>query len=167
MKKIQNINKKTIAYYLVMATVVAFTFSEFILRGPFLPAAKLVDNMKIKYILMPEYTVKKRFSLVTATETVLADVNENRVLAYHLDVVQRYSEFIGLPKRREKAPRKKHNSRQLPRADVHLDVAYTSEAVARADVYDFLSCKLGNTAIHKKSSPNNIFSGRKYFTFSL
>ena len=52
MKSIQKIWNKTIAYYLVMATVTVFSFSEFVLRGPFSTVAKAVDDMKIKYILM-------------------------------------------------------------------------------------------------------------------
>lgn len=35
-----------------MATITVFIFSEFIYRGPFAPAAKALDGMKIKYALM-------------------------------------------------------------------------------------------------------------------
>ena len=52
MKNIQKIWNKTITYYLVMATVTVFIFSEFIYRGPFVPLAKAMDGMKIKYALM-------------------------------------------------------------------------------------------------------------------
>lgn len=52
MKNIQKIWNKTIAYYLVMATVTVFIFSEFILRGPFAPISKALDEMKIKYAFM-------------------------------------------------------------------------------------------------------------------
>ncbi len=52
MKNIQKIWSKTITYYLVMATVTVFIFSEFIYRGPFVPLAKAMDGMKIKYALM-------------------------------------------------------------------------------------------------------------------
>ena len=52
MNSIQKIWNKTIAYYLVMATITVFILSEFIYRGPFLPVAKAMDAMKIKYALM-------------------------------------------------------------------------------------------------------------------
>ena len=52
MKNIQKIWSKTITYYLVMATISVFIFSEFIIRGPVATIASMLDNMKIKYILM-------------------------------------------------------------------------------------------------------------------
>lgn len=52
MDKIQNINKKSIAYYLVIATIIVFVFSESIYQGPLHDFSKLVDGMKIKYIIM-------------------------------------------------------------------------------------------------------------------
>ncbi len=52
MKSIQNVWSKTITYYLVMATITVFIFSEFIYRGPFAPLSKVVDGMKIKYAFM-------------------------------------------------------------------------------------------------------------------
>ncbi len=52
MNKIQNINKKTIAYYLVLITIAIFIFSEYIYFGPFQPISDLLDDMKVKYIFM-------------------------------------------------------------------------------------------------------------------
>lgn len=52
MNKIQNINKKTIAYYLVLVTIATFVFSESIYRDPFNAISEAVDGMKIKYIIM-------------------------------------------------------------------------------------------------------------------
>ena len=52
MNSIKKIWNKTIAYYLVMATITVFIFSEFIIREPFATIANVLDEMKIKYILM-------------------------------------------------------------------------------------------------------------------
>ncbi|HAH17912.1 MAG TPA: hypothetical protein DCL29_02700 [Eubacterium sp.] len=52
MNKIQNINKKTIVYYLVIITIASFLFSENIFFGPFQPISDFVDQIKVKYILM-------------------------------------------------------------------------------------------------------------------
>ena len=52
MEQYQESLKKTTAYYLIMATIVVFIFSEFITRGPVQPFAAAVDDMKIKYVFM-------------------------------------------------------------------------------------------------------------------
>ena len=65
MNKVDIINKKTIAYYLVLATIVVFIFSESIYQGPLHDLSELVDGMKIKYIIMAFTAVAFLILLIT------------------------------------------------------------------------------------------------------
>ena len=43
---------KTTAYYMTMITICLFIFSEFIIRGPFFAASKIIDGLKLKYVFL-------------------------------------------------------------------------------------------------------------------
>ncbi|MCR5430303.1 MAG: hypothetical protein K6E58_03645 [Eubacterium sp.] len=52
MNRIRNLNKKTIVYYLVVLTIATFIFSEYVYYGPFQPISDLIDEIKVKYVIM-------------------------------------------------------------------------------------------------------------------